>query len=295
MFKKIVISAVLCLLSMSVFASNKTTIVGQVEMMTVAKSGLMFQARMDTGAVNTSLHAVDLKIIGGTSKKMKNNIGKVIEFTTENEKGEKQRMQAEIVSTSSVKNSQGTETRYMVKLDVGFVGKQHNVHVNLRDRSHMNYKLLIGRNFLRRGYVVDVSHKKLIGPIADLSVKQTGLMFNTRIDTGAVENSLHAVNIHVEKENKTDMGNNIGKMITFTTENEKGEKVEVRTKVRGTSLIRNAQGTEARYMVRLSVGEPGKEFLVDVNLKDRSKMGYKLLIGRNWLQGHYLVDVSKKH
>ena len=44
----------------------------------------------------------------------------------------------------------------------------------------------------------------------------------------------------------------------------------------------------------LSVGEPGQEFQVDVNLKDRSKMGHKLLIGRNWLQGHYMVDVSKK-
>ncbi|MGX9463077.1 putative ATP-dependent zinc protease [Shewanella sp. A14] len=295
MFRNIVISAVLCLLSVSVFASNKTTIVRQVETMTVSNSGLMFQARIDTGAGNTSLHAVDLTIIGGASKKMKDNVGKTIEFTTENEKGEKKQMQAEIVSTSTVKNSQGTETRYMVKLGVGFPDKLRNVHVNLRDRSHMSYKLLIGRNFLKKGYIVDVSHKKVIGPVAELSVKQTGLLFNTRIDTGAVENSLHAVNIRVEKEDKVDMGNNIGKIITFTTENEKGEKVDVRTKIRGTSFIRNAQGTEVRYMVRLSVGEPKNEFLVDVNLKDRTKMGYKLLIGRNWLQGHYLVDVSLKH
>jgi hypothetical protein len=294
MFKRIVISTLLCLLSISVFANDKT-VLSQVETMTVAKSGLQYNARIDTGAVNTSLHAVNLEILGGASKKMKSNVGKMVEFTTENERGEKKRIQAEIVSTSRVKNSQGIETRYMVKLDIGFPDQLHNIHVNLRDRSHMNYKLLIGRNFLKHNYIVDVSDKKTIGPLAELSIKQTGLMYNTRIDTGAVENSLHAVNIRVENEDKVNIENNIGKMITFTTANEKGEKADVRTKIRGTSLIRNAQGTERRYMVRLSVGEPRHEFIVDVNLKDRTKMGYKLLIGRNWLQGHYMVDVSKKH
>jgi hypothetical protein len=198
MFRSIVISAVLFLSSVSVFASEKT-VLSQVESMTIANSGLLYRARIDTGAVNTSLHAVDLKIIGGAFKKMKSNVGKDIEFTTENERGEKKRIQAEIVSTSIVKNSQGVETRYMVKIDVGFPNKLHNIHVNLRDRSQMNYKLLIGRNFLNKGYIVDVSEKKTIGPLAELSIKQTGLMYNTRIDTGAVENSLHAVNIRIEK------------------------------------------------------------------------------------------------
>ncbi|QIR14353.1 RimK/LysX family protein [Shewanella aestuarii] len=293
MIKNIIISVVLCLSLSSVFAAEKQ-ILKQVETMTVAKSGLIYEARMDTGAANSSLHAIDLKVIGGADKKMKNNIGKMIEFTTENEKGEKKRIQAEIVDTSTVKNSQGTETRYIVKLDIGFADDLKRVHVNLRDRSHMDYKLLIGRNFLKKGYIVDVAEKKTIGPLAKLNVKQANLMFYTRIDTGAVENSLHAVNIRIENEDKNNMENNIGKMMTFTTENEHGKKVDVRTKIRGTSLIRNAQGSEIRYMVRLSIGEPGQEFLVDVNLKDRTKMTHKLLIGRNWLQGHYLVDVSKK-
>ncbi|GGP39847.1 hypothetical protein GCM10009347_04490 [Shewanella algicola] len=295
MFKKVVISAVLCVLSLSVFANSQAIVVSQIETMTVANSGLMFKARIDTGAGNTSLHAVDLEVIGGESVNMKQNIGKTIAFTTVNEQGDKKRMQAEIVSTSTVRNSQGRETRYMVKLDVGFPDSLHNVYVNLRDRSHMNYKLLIGRNFLKKGYLVDVSRKKIIGPVAELSIKQTGLLFNTRIDTGAVENSLHAVDMRIDDEDLNDKANNVGKMITFTTENDKGETVDVRTKIRGTSFIRNAQGTEVRYMVRLSVGEPRKEYLVDVNLKDRTKMGYKLLIGRNWLQGHYVVDVSQEH
>ena len=89
-----------------------------------------------------------------------------------------------------------------------------------------------------------------------------------------------------------DMEKNIGKVIHFMTENEKGESHVVKSRIVETSLIRNAQGSEIRYMVELNVGEPGQEYKVKVNLRDRSKMSYKLLIGRNWLQGHYIVDVS---
>jgi hypothetical protein len=38
----------------------------------------------------------------------------------------------------------------------------HHIYVNLRDRSHMNYKLLIGRNFLKHNYIVDVSEKSAL-------------------------------------------------------------------------------------------------------------------------------------
>ncbi len=86
---------------------------------------------------------------------------------------------------------------------------------------------------------------------------------------------------------------NVGKMLSFMTENEQGVSHKVKARIVETSLIRNAQGSEVRYMVELNIGEPGSEYKVKVNLRDRSKMSYKLLIGRNWLQGHYLVDVDQ--
>lgn len=294
MFRKIAIVVALSFLSLPVFANSKT-IIRQVEEMTVSQSELIYQARIDTGAVNTSLHAVDIEIIGGSAETMEGNIGKLVEFTTENEQGDQQRLQAEIVKVSTVKNALGTESRYTVKLEVGFADSLQPLYVNLRDRSHMDYKLLIGRNFLKQKYVVDVASKKTIGPVAQLSIKQIGLVYNTRIDTGAGQNSLHAVNIKVENEDTQVMENNIGKMIRFDTENENGETVSFTTRIRGATLIRNAQGSEIRYTVRLSIGEPSKEYFVDVNLTDRSQMGYKLLIGRNWLQGHYVVDMSLPH
>lgn len=290
MLKKIGWCLLTLMTSLSVQANDKA-VIGSTAKMFVAHADLAYVARIDTGALNTSLHAVDLKIEGGSAKNMKENIGKMLSFTTENAAGQSQRIKAKIVKTTTVSNSQGTETRYMVELDVGFKGKERKVIVNLRDRSHMDYKLLIGRNWLKGRYVVDVSDKKYIGPIARINVVESGMMFKTRIDTGAVENSLHAIDLKIENED-ADMNKNIGKVIHFTTENEKGESKVVKSRIVETSLIRNAQGSEIRYMVELKIGELGKEYKVKVNLRDRSKMAYKLLIGRNWLQGHYIVDVS---
>lgn len=155
----------------------------------------------------------------------------------------------------------------------------------------MDYQLLVGRNWLKNKYIVDVSDKKIIGPIASINILETGMMFNTRIDSGAGLTSLHAIDLHVENGVK-DMEKNIGKTLSFTTENELGETKRVHAMIVDTEFIRSAQGRELRYKVELTLGEKGQEYKVKVNLKDRSKMSHKLLIGRNWLQGHYLVDVS---
>ncbi|GIU52693.1 MULTISPECIES: putative ATP-dependent zinc protease [Shewanella] len=291
MFKTIVTATLFSCISFSSIAAEKE-VLGQTEMMSVSANGIVFEARMDTGAVNSSLHALDIKVEGGSAKKMKDNIGKNVSFTTFNEKGDKETVTAEIIGTSTVSNSQGTETRYAVKLPITFGDSTRKVKVNLKNRTTMDYKLLIGRNWLKGKYVVDVSEKKFIGPTAGISIVESGLIFDTRIDTGAVENSLHAVNLRINDEDKANMENNVGKDVTFTTMNEKGETVDVTARIHSTSLIRNAQGSEIRYMVTLTIGEPGEEFKVDVNLRDRSKMTYKLLIGRNWLQGHYIVDVN---
>ncbi|EDP99234.1 hypothetical protein KT99_13487 [Shewanella benthica KT99] len=134
--------------------------------------------------------------------------------------------------------------------------------------------------------------KTIIGPTAEMSVVETKFTYVARIDTGVVENSLHAVDFNVAN-GVDDMDANIGKMLSFTTENEKGVSHRVQAMIVEISLIRNAQGSENRYMVEPTVGEPDQEYKVKVNLRDRSKMSYKLLIGRNWLQGHYLVDVER--
>lgn len=290
-----IIGLMLLLISSSVWALDNP-LIGQTAELKVAEARLDFHARIDTGASNSSINAFDIKVENGDPNNMKANIGKIVHFTTENERGQQQRLSAKIIHTSTVSNSQGTETRYMVELGVGFAGNIEQIKVNLRDRSHMDYKLLIGRNWLKKGhYLVDVSDKNIIGPIAKINIEKAGFAYKARIDTGAVETSLNAFDLEVHDGVKDKMVKNIGKWISFTTENEKGQQKRITSRIIETSLIRNAQGSEVRYMVQLKLGEKGKEYKVKVNLKDRRHMTYKLLIGRNWLQGHYIVDVSKKY
>jgi len=56
--------------------------------------------------------------------------------------------------------------------------------------------------------------------------------------------------------------------------------------------VRNAQGVETRYQIPLTLRWHGIDKLIRVNLRDRSAMTYKLLIGRDWLMGDFVVDVE---
>lgn len=134
------------------------SIVGQVETILVHELDLDYKARIDTGAKTTSIHAVDIKVTGedSDSDDMRDHLGETVEFTTFNEKGEEARYKGKIVKVSKIRNAQGVERRYAVKMDLGWNGEHKTVAVNLRDRSKLDYKLLIGRNWLEGNYLVDV-------------------------------------------------------------------------------------------------------------------------------------------
>nr|WP_240478302.1 RimK/LysX family protein [Photobacterium aquae] len=134
------------------------SIVGQVETIKVHELGLDYLARIDTGAATTSINAKDIKVIGdeSDSENMRDHLGHTVEFTSVNEKGEEARYKGKIVKVSKIRNAQGVERRYAVKMDLGWNGQHKRVNVNLRDRSKLDYKLLIGRNWLMGDYIVDV-------------------------------------------------------------------------------------------------------------------------------------------
>ncbi|WDE95828.1 RimK/LysX family protein [Lentisphaera profundi] len=135
--------------------------------------------------------------------------------------------------------------------------------------------------------------KTIVGETAFIAVDETGLVFDSRIDTGATTTSINAFDIHIKGKSKKKQ-DNINKLITFKTRNKSGETAVVSTRIVNVVMVSNSQGTEARYVVNLTLHWKGSKRKVRVNLRDRQKMTYKLLIGRNWLNGKYLVDVSLK-
>lgn len=133
--------------------------VGATETIHIVEADLDFLTRIDTGARTTSVHALDIKIDNPSTDK-KDNVGKKISLTLINEKGEKKHLETTIVKALQVRNAQGVEVRYMIPLTLRWRGIDKVINVNLRDRSAMTYKLLIGRDWLSQDFVVDIDINK---------------------------------------------------------------------------------------------------------------------------------------
>ena len=134
-------------------------VIGETARIVVEESSLTYLARIDTGARITSLHATDIEVPGGVADQ-RQNIGKQVRFTTENEQQQRVTMMAPIVDVAQVRNAQGVEYRYVIDLKLAWQGIGKRGRVNLRNRSAMSYKLLIGRNWLADDFVVDVDRSE---------------------------------------------------------------------------------------------------------------------------------------
>jgi len=133
---------------------------------------------------------------------------------------------------------------------------------------------------------------QLVGATERVRVEQASLDFLARIDTGAQTTSLHALDLHVE-DGASRMQANVGKIIRFRTVNEAGEEAWLSGVVADVVALSDWHGVELRYAVPLELSARGVRKRVLVNLRDRSAMAEKLLIGRDWLAGDFLVDVER--
>ena len=120
----------------------------------------MFAARIDTGAKTCSLHVEQTEIEDESSKRLE-NIGKKIRFLIKGESGKEVWLEGKIaaavrVKSSALKNGE-YDQRYKVRLPLEWKNVRKEVLVTLNDRTDMVYPLLIGRNFLRGDFLVDVS------------------------------------------------------------------------------------------------------------------------------------------
>jgi hypothetical protein len=133
-------------------------------------------------------------------------------------------------------------------------------------------------------------HLPIIGAIEWAKVEPSGLLFESRIDTGADTTSIHAENIQlIEKDGK--------RYVRFVlTDPGTGETLQQEVRLRRRVLIKQNDGPrERRYVVRMWVTLGKTKSRIDVNLSDRSDFEYPLLIGRNFLTDSMIVDVSRHH
>ncbi|MCI0331707.1 MAG: RimK/LysX family protein [Planctomycetes bacterium] len=145
----------------SVFANSKH-IIGATATITETESGLSFPARIDTGAQSCSLHVEKIEIKGESNSRVR-NVGKRARILLKDAKGKTEWIEATIakavrVKSSSLKSGE-YDHRYKVRLTLRWKDFRKQVLVTLNDRTDMEFPLLIGRNFLRGDFLVDVAKK----------------------------------------------------------------------------------------------------------------------------------------
>jgi hypothetical protein len=131
-------------------------LIGATTVVTEVSSGLPLPARVDTGATTCSVHCEALEI-KDAHRDPKENIGKPVRFLITNKNGKEEWVEAKIVDHVTVRTSTSESERYKVKLKLRLEDVEKKVHVTLHDRQHMKYPLLLGRNFLRDDFLVNVS------------------------------------------------------------------------------------------------------------------------------------------
>lgn len=137
-------------------ATSPVHIIGATALVTEIGSGVQLPARVDTGAMTCSIHC-DAFEIHHASENPKENIGKPIRFRTKGADGKAKWVASKIVDYVVVKTSQRNDERYKVQLRLRCDDVEKAVHVTLNNREKMTYPMLLGRNFLRDDFLVNVS------------------------------------------------------------------------------------------------------------------------------------------
>jgi hypothetical protein len=143
-------------------STNSKLTIGATAILTETKSGLSFPARIDTGAQSCSLHVEKYEIKDQDKKRVRNE-GKTVRILLKGAKGKTEWLETKIVKAIRVKSSTlksgEYDHRYKVRLTLKWKDFEKEVLVTINDRTDMEYPLLIGRNFLRGDFVVDVEKK----------------------------------------------------------------------------------------------------------------------------------------
>ena len=135
------------------------------------------------------------------------------------------------------------------------------------------------------------ARKQVIGPTAEVVAEDGDLTFAARVDTGAATTSVHVDKVVIEDESPKK-SENVGKTVRFRMSNHNGQKEWVVRKIADVGVVKTSERKEERYKVKLTLECNAVKKRVLVTLNDRSKMQYPLLLGRNFLQNDFLVDVG---
>jgi hypothetical protein len=147
----------LCALAPAARAAGSDKIVlGAVEEIIVQLPAFPVVARVDTGAATSSLDARDIKVHGPRGARK-------VHFTLVSDGGRRATLDLPLEDYHSVVTpDKRPERRPTVLLEICVAGMRIPAEFTLNDRSHLEYRALLGRNVLAGRFVVDVERTHIV-------------------------------------------------------------------------------------------------------------------------------------
>lgn len=131
--------------------------------------------------------------------------------------------------------------------------------------------------------------KQTVGWIEKALIYPGGLAFDAKLDTGAATTSINAVDI--EKFNQDGQ-----EWVRFTAVDKSGKRFPFERKLLGVAEIKRHQGPpQRRFVVKMGICIGNHYAETEVNLIDRSRFKYPLLIGRSFMAGRLIPDPSAEY
>jgi len=134
-------------------------IIGAVEKVRLVPPNIVLKARIDTGAKTTSVDARNITPFERDGKQW-------VRFTCMD--GDKEHtIERKVIKTVQIKrHEEESQDRYVVNMRIILGDVSQLIPVTLNDRDAYIYPVLIGRNFLRDYFIVDVAKKYQFKPMA---------------------------------------------------------------------------------------------------------------------------------
>lgn len=133
---------------------------------------------------------------------------------------------------------------------------------------------------------VSAGNKQIVGWVEKARISPGNMVLKAKMDSGADNSSLSVPNVDEFERNGE-------KWVRFELVNEEGQRVVIERKLLRTAKIKRHRALrQQRPVVRMGIciGNYYKE--AEVNLVDRSKFKYPLLIGRSFMGDGLLIDPS---
>ncbi|MEW9799664.1 ATP-dependent zinc protease family protein [Alteromonas sp. CYL-A6] len=132
------------------------------------------------------------------------------------------------------------------------------------------------------------NNKKVVGAIEYCDLPHLSIhQLNVRVDTGAATSSLHVDNLEEFEQDgelwiRFDIHPDIHNVDTV---------VRREAPVAGQKKVKSSTATrERRYVINTPIVMDGEEWEIQLTLTDRSEMTYLMLLGREAMNGRFVVD-----